>query len=188
MFSVRNAISEDAPVLAACMLLAMEAIVYGFIGRTDYEAAHRFLTHFASLPHNQYSYTNCRVAIAGDGQVVGAINLYDGAQLHALRQPIVQVIRQQYQPGFIPEAETGPGEVYIDTLGVLPGWQGQGIGRLLLQRVIQEYGEQQQVLGLLVEADNARAARLYWSMGFRVVTEKMVFGKRMLHMQKGATV
>lgn len=188
MFSVRNATPEDAPVLATCMLLAMEAIVYGFLGRADYEAAHRFLKHFAFLPGNQYSYENCRVAVAGDGQVVGTINLYDGAQLQLLRQPVVDRVRQYHQPQFQPEDETGPGEYYIDTLGVLPHWQGRGIGRLLLERVIQEYGEQQQVLGLLVEADNTGAAQLYRSLGFRVVAEKMVFGKWMVHMQKTATV
>lgn len=186
MIEIRKAQPEDAPVIAACLLLAMEEIVYGFIGSANRQQALAFMAHFTAGTHNQYAYGNCMVA-AINGTVVGAVNIYDGAQLELLRAPVIDYIHRYYNPHFTPEAETAAGEYYLDTFGVLPACQGKGVGALLLRTAIDTYVHHQgKVLGLLVTADNPEAKRLYIRLGFRTVGSRILFGKEMEHLQIGS--
>ena len=165
------------------MLLAMEEIVYSFIGERDEDKAREFLLHFVKGAANQYSWQNCWVAEVG-GEAVATVNLYDGAQLHELRAPVVQHIRSRYRSDFEPEDETGAGEYYIDTVGVDCNHQGRGIGSKVLQHLINEYVTKGgQTLGLLVDEANPAAKRLYLKLGFAPVGKRVLFGKLMEHLQ-----
>jgi ribosomal protein S18 acetylase RimI-like enzyme len=135
---IRKATIKDSAFIATHLLLAMEDIVYQFIGGRDFNKAKEFMLYFAARANNQYSYENCWVA-EEDQEVVGTVNLYDGARLIELRQPVVDYIKSQFHPSFTPEDETGPGEYYIDTLGVHPKQQGKGIGSKMLQFLVDEY-------------------------------------------------
>ena len=180
---IRKATVKDATFIATYLLLAMEDIVYTFIGEKDHRKARAFMLHFVAQEDNQYSYQNCWVA-EQDGEVVAAVNVYDGAKLNELRQPILEHIRSLYNKDFQPEDETQAGEYYIDTLGVNSLQQGMGIGSKLLQHVINEYITQRhQTLGLLVDDENPNAKRLYVKLGFKPVGKKMLFGKYMEHLQ-----
>jgi ribosomal protein S18 acetylase RimI-like enzyme len=180
---IRKATPNDADALATCLLLAMEDIVYRFIGAKDPHAAKEFMRHFTGREANQYSYQNCWVAEA-EREVVGAVNLYDGARLMELRMPVLELIRSSYHKHFEPEDETGPGEYYIDTLGVVTHRQGKGIGAQLLRRVKDEYTTKRGlVLGLLVDEDNPGAKSLYLKSGFTPVGRKVLFGKILDHLQ-----
>ncbi len=182
---VRRATMEDSYLIATYLLLAMEDIVYKFIGERDYQKAKRFLAYFAERENNQYSYQNCWVA-EDEGKVVAAANIYDGARLVELRMPIVQYLKIQFNMDFIPEDETQSGEYYIDTLGVNPNQQGKGIGSRMLQFMIDEYvNKQHQTLGLLVDEENPAAKKLYLKLGFRPVGTKVLVGKSMEHLQLG---
>jgi ribosomal protein S18 acetylase RimI-like enzyme len=183
MTIIRKAISKDAEAIATLLLLAMEDIVYGFIGEKDPKKAKAFLLHFAQQKNNQYSYQNCWVA-AEEKEVVAAVNVYDGAQLSALRQPVLEHLKNQYNRHLEPEDETSSGEYYIDTFGVSPHQQGKGIGANLLQFLIDEYvNKQGQTLGLLVAEENPNAKRLYLKMGFKSAGSKVLLGKQMEHLQ-----
>lgn len=165
------------------MLLAMEDIVYGFIGERNPGKAKAFMVHFAGQEANQYSWQNCWVA-EEEGEVMATVNLYDGAQLHELRRPVVEHIRSRYHNHFHPEDETGPGEYYIDTVGVDCNHQGKGIGSQLLQFLIDEYVvKEKQTLGLLVDEENPKAKRLYLKVGFAPAGKRVLFGKLMEHLQ-----
>ncbi|HEX2536268.1 MAG TPA: GNAT family N-acetyltransferase [Chitinophagaceae bacterium] len=180
---IRKATVHDAEPIAACLLLAMEDIVYRFIGERDPEKAKAFLLHFAEQENNQYSFRNCWVAEA-DGEVVAAVNIYDGAQLHALRQPVLDYLETRFARHLEPEDETGAGEIYIDSLGVRPEHQGRGRGTGLLQFLVYEYVQRQKaVLGLLVDPENPGARRLYLKLGFRPAGTKQLLGKRLEHLQ-----
>jgi ribosomal protein S18 acetylase RimI-like enzyme len=183
MTLIRKATPDDSDSIAAYLFLAMKDIVYNFIQEKNPEKAWTLLLHFAKNDNNQYSYQNCWV-VDIDGHVVGAINVYDGAQLSQLRQPVVDYIREKFNQDFVPEDETSPGEYYIDTLAVSPDHQGKGIGTSLLQFVIDEHvRKQNHTLGLLVDESNPNAKRLYLKLGFRSVGRKMTFGKNMEHLQ-----
>lgn len=170
-------------MIATCLFLAMEDIVYTFIGEEDREKARAFMLHFVEKDNNQYSYQNCWVA-EDNRKVVAAINLYNGALLSELRQPVIEHLKSKFNKDFIPDDETQAGEYYIDSLGVNPDQQSKGIGTKLLQFVIDEYvNRQSQTLGLLVDDTNPNAKKLYVKLGFESAGKKVLFGKNMEHLQ-----
>lgn len=180
---IRKATINDSKDIATYLLLAMEDIVYKFIGEENYNKAKEFLLHFIEKENNQYSYQNCYV-VEEDNEIVAAVNIYDGAKLHLLREPIAQYVRTHYNKNFNPEDETQKGEFYIDTLGVSPKCQGKGIGSKLLQFLIDEYvTKKHKTLGLLVDEVNPNAKKLYLKLGFKSVGVKTLVGKRLEHLQ-----
>lgn len=181
--TIRNAVPKDAEPIATFLLLAMEDIMYKFIGKEDYEQARNFLLHFVKKKNNQYSYQNCWV-VEAENQIIAAVNIYDGARLKQLREPVAQYIKTQFLADFNPEDETQAGEYYIDTLGVKSELQGKGIGAKLLQFLIDEYVvKNKQTLGLLVDEENPKAKKLYMKLGFKPVGNKTLVGKNLLHLQ-----
>ena len=180
---IRKATKEDAKTILICMLLAMEDIVCKFLNTKNKQQAADFLFHFIRLKNNMYSWQNCRV-MEKNGKIMAAANVYAGADLIRLRQPVTDYIRSHYNPDYYHEDETQSGEFYIDSLGVLPEEQGKGIGSALLRFLIEEYvHSQNKVLGLLVDEMNPKAKKLYLKLGFKVVNEQMLAGKKMEHLQ-----
>lgn len=183
MLIVRKALPGDTEAIATCLFLPMEEIVYQFIGEEDLEKAKAFMLHFVEAANNQYSYENCWVA-EDHTNVVGAVNLYNGASLSELREPIIEYLRSKFNRAFHFEDETQAGEYYIDSLGVDPTHQKQGIGTQLLQSIIDEYvGKNNHTLGLLVDEENQNAKRLYLKLGFKSSGKRVLFGKKMEHLQ-----
>lgn len=183
MIFVRKATLNDSEIIAAHLLLAMEDIVYTFIGEEDPEKAREFMLHFVEKVNNQYSHQNCWV-VEDNLEVVATVNLYNGALLTELRQPVIEYLRSKFNRDFSPEDETQAGEYYIDCLGVSPNRQSQGIGTKLLRFVIEEYVNRNgQTLGLLVDDKNPNAKRLYLKVGFKSAGRKVLFGKDMEHLQ-----
>lgn len=180
---IRKARKEDARQVAELMILAMTEIVYQFIGREDFEEGKRFLSELIQAENNQYSYQYIFVAENEDG-IIGQICLYPGALLQTLRQPVLDYIKTKYKIDYHPADETQAGEIYIDTIAVSAQAQGKGIGKLLIEFVIEEFANKRnETLGLLVDHDNPGAKRLYEKMGFVVKKTLSVFGKKMEHMQ-----
>nr|WP_294784448.1 GNAT family N-acetyltransferase [uncultured Flavobacterium sp.] len=181
--TIRKAEISDSKYIAPILLLAMEEIIYKFIAKKDYAVAKDFLQHFIEKENNQYSYQNCFVA-EENNEIIGAVNVYNGADLIALRNPIVEYVRSNYNPEFDPELETRAGEFYIDSLGINPNYQGKGIGSKILHFLIEEYVHQNNhTLGLLVEEDNPLAKNLYLKLGFKIVGTKTLVGKNLEHLQ-----
>ncbi|SFS90154.1 GNAT family N-acetyltransferase [Sphingobacterium wenxiniae] len=183
MITLRRAHITDATQLASIMLLAMEDIIYYFIGKRDYQEAVAFLQYWIEQPCNQYSYENILVA-EEKGEILGQICLYPGEDLDKLRSPILQQLKEKYGQDFLLEAETQAGEIYIDTIAVSTNAQGKGIGKKLLHYAIDEYVyKRKQTLGLLVDKDNPDAKKLYLKVGFKAVNECHIFQKDMEHLQ-----
>lgn len=182
--NIRKATSEDASSIMEHMFLAMEDILYEFIGTKDADKARELLLFFIARENNQYSYQNCLVAEIGE-EIAGSINIYDGARLQELREPVVRYIRTNFGLDFKPEDETERGEYYIDTLGVSPGYQGKGLGTEILQFVIREYvNGLGRTIGLLVDVENQKAETLYLKLGFEMKGQKVLAGKKMKHLQR----
>lgn len=180
---IRKAVVEDAAFIASNLLLAMEDIVYKFMGERNHENAKAFLLHFSQRANNQYSYQNCWVA-EDNKEIVAAVNLYDGAKLEELRKPVLEYLKTVYDRDVKPEDETQAGEYYIDSLGVDPRQQGKGIGSTILQFLIDEFVHKKgKTLGLLVDEENPAAKKLYLKLGFKSVGKKVLVGKTMEHLQ-----
>lgn len=65
--------------------------------------------------------------------------------------------------------DDGVGEIYI--IGVVPGWEGSGLGRALVARGLRYLGGERHLAKamLFVEASNERAVALYSELGFATV-------------------
>ncbi len=180
---IREATIEDSEFIASYLLMAMEDIIFKFIGKPDYKAARDFLLYFVKRENNQYSYQNCLV-VEDKNKVIAAVNLYDGAKLKELREPIIKYLKAQFAVDFNAEDETQAGEYYIDSLAIHPNYQGKGVGSQILKFLIKEYVNNQHLtLGLLVDEENIAAKKLYLKVGFESVGGKILVGKRMDHLQ-----
>jgi len=183
MTTIRKATQHDAVIIATYLLLAMEDIVYRFIGEEDSQKAREFMTFFVKKDNTLYSYHHCWV-VEVNTKIVAAVNVYDGARFKELQQPIVEYLQTLDHSNIPEEDETQAGEYYIDALGVDPDEQGKGFGTKLMKFVIDEFVQKHnQPLGLLVDVDNLGAKKLYQTLGFQTCGRKVLFGKTMEHMQ-----
>lgn len=180
---IRKAVHSDSKYIAPLLLLAMEDIIYKYMGKEDHDSALELVSYFTAKNDNQYSYKNCFVA-ESDKEIIGAVNIYNGAKLKKFRAPIIEYVRNNFNPDFDLEDETEGGEYYIDSLGINPKYQGKGIGSQILQFLIEKYvHENKNVLGLLVEEGNPNAKKLYLKLGFKPVGYKILVTKKMEHLQ-----
>lgn len=180
---IRPAVSVDAAQIARLLILAMEDLASKFIGQPDPLKAIPLFEHFAALSGNQYSYENILVYKDETG-ICGMISGYDGADLNLLRTPFLKYIESTYGFKGNPEDETQPGEYYIDCISVAANKQGQGIGKKLINSLIQQLKKTKHTrAGLLVSKDNPNAERLYTNLGFEVVGERQLLGGTYYHMQ-----
>ena len=180
-----KATQEQASEIARLIMMAMtdECCLY-FCGEgSGLEDFRKMMTMLVEREDSQYSYRNTLVAMDGD-QVVGVSVSYDGGQLRELRQAFIEAAKDflgKDHSGM--EDETQAGELYLDSLAVLPEYRRQGIARSLLLAT-KERANQLEVpyLGLLVDTDNPNGEALYSSVGFRYVGENRWGGHLMKHM------
>ncbi|PRD45445.1 GNAT family N-acetyltransferase [Sphingobacterium haloxyli] len=183
MLQIRQALPTDANAIAPIMLMAMEDIIYYFIGERHQQKAITFLAHQIAQTGNQYSYEHIIVA-EEDGSIIGQICLYRGDALEQLRAPILSYLNAHFNRELNFGNETQAGEVYIDTLAVSAAARGKGIGKILLLYAIDLFVyRQKEVLGLLVDKENPKAQKLYLNMGFKPVRDVELFEKELTHLQ-----
>ena len=78
--------------------------------------------------------------------------------------------------------ETQQGELYLDSLAVLPKYRHQGIARKLLLATKERADRLGLPVGLLVDYGNPIGEALYLSMGFRYVNDNSWGGHTMKHL------
>lgn len=170
--------AEHTEDIARLLLLAMGDIVARFLQNDDADLAFSFMKEMVQTTGTQYALENCRVALLEDA-VAGVICLYDGANLHTLRQPVAAYVERATGKTFSPEDETEAGETYIDCIAVFPQYRGKGIAGELITYAKKERADC--TLGLLVDKPDAK--RLYEKLGFKTVGTKYLTGKPLEHMQ-----
>ncbi len=180
--TLRHARKEDAPTIAQAVAMAIgdEIALNNYCGK-EYISV---LTEIARAEDTQYSWQYAIVAEC-DGQPVGAVVGYDGAQLRELREGTFAVLRSRV--GRVPDIadETEAGEYYLDSVAVIPEFRGCGVGITLINAFCERaFAEGAERIGLIVDIDNPNAERLYASQGFARVGERTFFGHRMYHLQK----
>lgn len=183
---IRKATILDASEIAKLLLSAMDDLFCIFLNISDSNQSLQVLTHFTEMENNQYSYQNCHVATVDD-KVVAAVNMFDGSELHRLREPFINYVRQHFNQNFNPENETAAGELYIDSLGVNKMYRGKGFAKSLLAFIISS-NENRNKIGLLVDPDNIAALSLYQKLNFKKVGEKFLAGKKLFHLQNSGDV
>lgn len=179
---IRSAKKEEAAHIAELFLLAWPVEEILDSNQITYNQLREFITLIAASRDTIYSYENTVVAEV-DGKVAGAMCAYDGADYQRLKQPIVDTLGND--SGFADLKETEAGEFYLDSVGVLPEYRGQGIASLLFEAQCQRASSLgHKVAGLIVDEDKPMAEGLYIKLGFRYIDDKDFFGHKMKHMIK----
>ena len=183
--NIRKATINDAPLIAKVVAMAIgeeSAILYGG------ENYMNVFEEIAFLEDSQYSYRNAFVAEI-NGNAVGAVVAYDGAELYPLRKATLDVISKHTAKELQIADETDASEFYLDSLAVLPEYRGRGIGaQLILAVKDRAFNEYNKNLGLLVDFENPDAERLYQSVGFERADVKYFLGHKMWHLVLGLQV
>lgn len=185
MVAIRKATKEQAPELAQLIMMAMtHECCQHFCGEGHgLEDFRHMMTMLVEREDSQYSYKNTIVALDGD-RVAGIAVSYDGSQLHPLRQAFVEMARKWLNKDHSGmDDETQAGELYLDSLAVLPTHRRQGIASRLLAAAAErarELGISR--VGLLVDKGNPDGERLYLSAGFRYANDSEWGGHPMKHL------
>jgi ribosomal protein S18 acetylase RimI-like enzyme len=92
--------------------------------------------------------------------------------------PVARDPQTDRAAGFAVVTETSHRKAHLAQLAVAPDYQGRGLGRRILSRVIERLSDMgYDGLSLMVSRDNHRALELYRSMGFELVTAFPVFSR-----------
>lgn len=173
--TIRPAEKEDSELIATVVTLA--------INSNEGNSLTTIFLELAQMEDSQYSYKNTLVAEV-NGEVAGAIVGYDGAKLHELRTPLLELIQQQRGESLNIEEETSAGEFYLDSIAVLPPYRGLGVGEKLLTSMILKATESGHTcIGLLVDEENPQAEKLYRKLGFQRKNPTTFLGHKMWHLQ-----
>ena len=185
MIEIKDARKEQSPDIARLIMTAMtDDCCLHFCGEGyGLEDFRGMMTMLVEREDSQYSYRNTLVAMDGD-RMVGIAVSYDGGRLHELRQAFVEAAKAcigKDHSGM--DDETQAGELYLDSLAVLPDYRRQGIARRLL-KATKEKADRMGLpcVGLLVDKGNPAGESLYVSVGFRYVNDNSWGGHPMKHL------
>ena len=119
--NIRKAAKTDAPLIAKVVAMAIgeeSAILYGG------ENYMNVFEEIALLEDSQYSYRNAFVAEI-NGNAVGAVVAYDGAELYPLRKTTLEIIYKHTAKELQIADETDASEFYLDSLADTIDYFGQ---------------------------------------------------------------
>ena len=131
---------------------------------------------------SQYSHKNTFVAMIS-GKVVGVAVNYDGGRLKRLRRAFIAAAKEYLGKDHTGiDDETQAGELYLDSLAVLPEYRRLGIAKKLVMTAKKRAERMRLRLGLLVDKDNPEGEALYAYVGFRYVNDNQWGGHPMKHL------
>jgi len=185
MIEIKEAKKEQAAEIASMIMMAMteECCLYFCDNQHGLADFLQMMTMLVSREDSQYSYKNTLVAIEGH-KIVGISVSYDGGRLHELRQTFIEAAKEYIgkdHSGI--DDETQAGELYLDSLAVLPEYRRQGIAKRLLLATKERCDRLNlPCVGLLVDKGNPAGEALYTSVGFRYVNDSQWGGHPMKHL------
>lgn len=184
MTEIRKASKGQASAIASLIMMAMtDECCLHFCGvGHGLDDFRKMMIDLVEREDSQYSYKNTIVAM-DDEKVVGVAVSYDGALLHELRQAFIQSAKEYIGKDHTGmDDETQAGELYLDSLAVLPEYRRRGIARRLLMAT-KEKADRMRLpcVGLLVDKGNPAGEALYTSVGFRYANDNRWGGHPMKH-------
>lgn len=184
MIEIQEATKCQASEIANLIMMAMtdECCLYFCGDGYGLEDFHKMMIMLVEREESQYSYRNTLVAVDG-GMVVGISVSYDGGRLHELRRAFIEAAQKYVgkdHSGM--NDETGSGELYLDSLAVLPDYRHQGIAKKLVSATKKRADRMHLAcIGLLVDKKNPEGEAFYTSFGFRYVGDNKWGGHSMKH-------
>ncbi len=175
--SIRDALREDAPFIARVVLAGIDMLDIGEPLPEEQKPIFAHLVDICRMEDTLYSYRNTRIAEV-EGNPVGALVAYDGAKYAEMRAKTFGLVQQTSGMDLNKNAmETGAGEFYLDSMAILPEFQGREIGKqLMLDRMEWARNNGFASVTLLVDKDKPRLRKYYESLGFGFKEEIFVFG------------
>lgn len=186
IYSYKTGKPHEAAEIARLIMMAMTDECCQYFCGTNHtlDEFHALITELVSRKDTQYSYDNTICCRDEQGKIVGICTSYDGGDLLRLRQAFIDGAKKAFgiDHSSIP-LETEAGELYIDSLAVLPEYRGHGIATQLLEQTKKKCLQVRlPQVGLLVDAGNPKAERLYGRCGFEIVGVNEWGGHPMKHM------
>ena len=185
MIEIREAAKSQAAEIARLIMTAMTTDCCLYFCGEGYglEDFREMMTLLVEREDSQYSYQNTLVAMDAD-RVVGISVSYDGGCLHVLRRAFVEAAKAHIgKDHSAMDDETQAGELYLDSLAVLPAYRRKGIARKLLLATKQRADRLGlPCVGLLVDKANPIGEALYASVGFRYINDSQWGGHPMKHL------
>ena len=182
--NIRPVNEHDAPIIARCVLAAMEIFDIDAIVPDKMMPMVKNIELAATDDKRLYSCTNSIIAEA-DGVPVGCIISYDGSNYAALRKRTFDILYEESGLDLRDNPmETSSGEYYLDCMAIRHKYRGRGIGHLLMKAAI----EQGKALGikrftLLVEKSHKSLGDYYARLGFAPKEEIYAFGTDYVKME-----
>ncbi len=185
MIEIREATKNQAAEIARLIMMAMtdECCLYYCADGCSLGAFRRMMTYLVNREDSQYSYRNTLVAMDGE-KVVGISVSYDGSMLHELRRAFIEAAKEYVgKDNSSMDDETQAGELYLDSLAVLPEYRRQGIARRLILATKEKADAMHlPCVGLLVDKGNPDGEALYSSVGFKYMNDSRWGGHEMKHL------
>ena len=185
MINIQEATREQSADIARLIMTAMtdDCCLHFCSDGYGLEDFRRMMAMLVRREDSQYSYRNTLVAMDGQ-KVVGAAVSYDGGRLHELRRAFIEAAKNYVGKDHSGvDDETQAGELYLDSLAVLPEYRCRGIAKDLLLATMKRANQLRlPIVGLLVDKGNPEAERLYTSVGFRYVNDVLWGGHSMKHL------
>ena len=174
---VREAMSEDVTFVAECVLAAVDR--YDFRSECPQLA---LTEQICGRDDTLYSFRKAWIATI-ERTAVGCLIAYDGADYEKARGITYGLLKRNGVDLTGTEAETGPGEFYLDTLALRPNFRGYGIGRLMIKYAVETAKSQGfSRCSLIVSKDKERLRQFYESLGFKADKEIAAFGEPYIKM------
>lgn len=181
---IQWATKDQAPEIANLIIMAMtdECCLY-FCGEGHgLEDFRKMMVSLVEADVSQYSYKNTLVAMVS-GKVVGVAVSYDGGRLHKLRRAFIAAAKEYLGKDHTAmNDETQAGELYLDSLAVLPDYRHLGIAKKLLLAIKKRADRMHLRVGLLVDKDNSEGNKFYTSVGFQYDGDSLWGGHSMKHL------
>ena len=139
------------------------------------------LTQLVQGTDNRFSYQYIRVAQVAN-QVVGIAVMVPAEKLHVetdfktlsyYQQLRLALVKRLILP-FVLQLNYPQGSFYLGNLAVDSKYRNQGIGQQLLLNCIDEAAASLGTIYISVDVDNVKAQKLYQSMGFHFIKEKVI--------------
>ena len=185
MIEIREATKNQAAEIARLIMMAMtdECCLYYCADGCSLGAFRKMMTYLVNREDSQYSYRNTLVAMDGE-KVVGISVSYDGSMLHELRRAFIEAAKEYVgKDNSGMDDETQAGELYLDSLAVLPEYRRQGIARRLILATKEKTDAMHlPCVGLLVDKGNPDGEALYSSVGFKYMNDSWWGGHEMKHL------
>jgi ribosomal protein S18 acetylase RimI-like enzyme len=128
--------------------------------------------------HNKLSFENCFV-YEKNNIIMGMVIIYDQNLEISLGENQKSILLKKYGVDAVLPIEGVEDSCYIDSIAVGDRYQGQGIGKSLLQFVIDEFDH----CSLIVDVEKKSARSLYEKMGFKILNSIDLFGNRYYQMR-----